>query len=68
MDLTWSDEDEQFQTLVRRFLDENLTADLRRTAARMTSVYADRETAMAWQAILHAQGWAAQSGPPPRNF
>ena len=63
MDLTWSDEDLQFQTLVRRFLEEHLTDDLRHTAQRMTSVYADRETAMAWQAILHARGWAAPAWP-----
>jgi alkylation response protein AidB-like acyl-CoA dehydrogenase len=63
LDLTWSAEDLQFKTLVRRFLDEKLTDDLRRTAARMTSVYADRETAMAWQAILHARGWAAPAWP-----
>ncbi|HXQ17534.1 MAG TPA: acyl-CoA dehydrogenase family protein [Caulobacteraceae bacterium] len=63
MDLTWSEEDQRFQSEVRAFLAENLTEDLRRTASRMTSVYADRETAMAWQGILHARGWAAPAWP-----
>jgi alkylation response protein AidB-like acyl-CoA dehydrogenase len=63
LDVTWSAEDQRFQTLVRAFQEENLTEDLRRTASRMTSVYADRDTAMAWQAILHARGWAAPAWP-----
>jgi alkylation response protein AidB-like acyl-CoA dehydrogenase len=63
LDLTWSAEDQRFQALVRTFLAENLTEDLRRTASRMTSVYADFETSMAWQRLLHAQGWAAPAWP-----
>jgi alkylation response protein AidB-like acyl-CoA dehydrogenase len=63
LDVTWSDEDLRFQTLVRTFLEENLTDDLRRTASRMTSVYADRETSMTWQRILHTKGWAAPAWP-----
>jgi alkylation response protein AidB-like acyl-CoA dehydrogenase len=63
LDVTWSAEDQRFQTLVRAFLEENLTEALRRTASRMTSVYSDRQTAMAWQAILHARGWAAPAWP-----
>ena len=63
MDLTWSDEDLRFQAEVRTFLAENLTEDLRRAASGMTSVYSDRETAMAWQRILHARGWAAPAWP-----
>jgi alkylation response protein AidB-like acyl-CoA dehydrogenase len=63
LDLTWSDEDQRFQDEVRSFLRDNLTADLRRTASGMTSVYSDYETAMAWQRILHARGWAAPAWP-----
>ena len=29
----------------------------------MTSVYADHEASMAWQAILHERGWAAPAWP-----
>src|SRR5476651_530091 len=63
LDLTWSDEDLRFQAQVRQFLSENLTDELRRVASRMTSVYSDYETAMAWQSILHARGWAAPAWP-----
>ena len=57
MDLTWSPEDLEFRDEVRAFLDENLTEDLRRAGRLMTSVYADHEASMAWQA-------AARSGIP----
>jgi alkylation response protein AidB-like acyl-CoA dehydrogenase len=63
LDVTWSAEDQRFQTLVRAFLERNLTDELRHTASRMTSVYADYETAMAWQRILQRQGWAAPAWP-----
>jgi alkylation response protein AidB-like acyl-CoA dehydrogenase len=63
LDVKWSAEDQRFQALVRAFLEQNLTEDLRRTASRMTSVYADYQTSMAWQRILHAQGWAAPAWP-----
>ena len=63
MDLTWSDEDLRFRDEVRAFLDEKLTDDLRRAGRLMTSVYADHEASMAWQAILHERGWAAPAWP-----
>ena len=63
MDLDWSDSDRAFQDEVRAFLDAELTPDLRRRGRAMTSVYADRETTMAWQAKLHAKGWVAPAWP-----
>lgn len=63
MDLTWSEEDLRFRDEVRAFLDEKLTDDLRRAGRLMTSVYADHEASMAWQAILHERGWAAPAWP-----
>ena len=63
MDLTWSDEDLRFRDEVRAFLDEKLTDDLRRAGRLMTSVYADHEASMKWQAILHERGWAAPAWP-----
>ncbi len=63
MDLSWTDEDRAFRDEVRRFLDDNLTPDLRRAGALLTSVYAGREVSAAWQAILHARGWAAPAWP-----
>jgi len=63
MDLAWSDADRAFQDEVRAFLDAELTPDLRRRGRGMTSVYADRETTLAWQARLHARGWVAPAWP-----
>lgn len=63
MDLRFSAADEAFREEVRAFLSARLTPDLRAYAARMTSVYADKPTALAWQAILVAQGWAVPSWP-----
>ncbi|MGB3625079.1 MAG: acyl-CoA dehydrogenase family protein [Henriciella sp.] len=63
MNLKFSAAEETFRQEVRDFLADKLTADLRRYASRMTSVYADKETALAWQAILREQGWAAPSWP-----
>jgi alkylation response protein AidB-like acyl-CoA dehydrogenase len=63
MDLTWSAKDLEFRDEVRTFLDAKLTDDLRRAGRLMTSVYADHEASMAWQAILHERGWAAPAWP-----
>ncbi len=63
MDLTWSPRDLEFRDEVRTFLDAHLTEDLRRAGRLMTSVYADHEASMAWQAILHERGWAAPAWP-----
>lgn len=63
MDLQWSETDRAFQDEVRTFLDQKLTPELRRAGRLMTSVYADHEASMAWQAILHERGWAAPAWP-----
>ncbi|WP_431240638.1 acyl-CoA dehydrogenase family protein [Mycolicibacterium aichiense] len=63
MDLSWSAKDLEFQDEVRAFLDEKLTPELRQAGRLMTSVYADHEASMAWQAILHERGWAAPAWP-----
>lgn len=63
MDLLWSKEDRAFQDEVRAFLGRRLTPELRRAGRLMTSVYADHESSMAWQAILHERGWAAPGWP-----
>lgn len=52
-----------FRDEVRAFLAAELTPELRRAGERMTSVYADHEAQMAWQAKLHAKGWAAHAWP-----
>ncbi|MBR9834371.1 MAG: acyl-CoA dehydrogenase [Alphaproteobacteria bacterium] len=63
MQLTFSPEEEAFRSEVRDFLADQLTPELRAYAARMTSVYADKATALEWQAILRDKGWAAPSWP-----
>lgn len=63
MDLAWSPSDLEFRDEVRGFLDENLTGELRQAGRLMTSVYADHDASMAWQAILHERGWAAPAWP-----
>jgi alkylation response protein AidB-like acyl-CoA dehydrogenase len=63
MDLAFKPDEEAFREEVRDFLADNLTEDLRRYAARMTSVYAEKEIGLAWQKILVEQGWAAPSWP-----
>ncbi|MFI5783626.1 acyl-CoA dehydrogenase family protein [Nocardia sp. NPDC051570] len=63
MDLDWSPTDLAFRDEVRRFLDENLTPELRRAGRLATSVYPDHEASMEWQRILHARGWAAPAWP-----
>ena len=63
MNLNLSPEDRQFREEVQDFLAENLTPDLRAYASRMTSVYAEKEVNLAWQAILVQKGWAAPSWP-----
>ena len=63
MDIAYSAEDEAFREEVRVFLDARLSDDMRRAAARTTTVFADKDLAMAWQAILVEQGWAVPSWP-----
>lgn len=63
MDLAFRPDEEDFREEVRDFLADHLTEDLRQYAARMTSVYAQKEIGLAWQKILVAQGWAAPSWP-----
>ena len=63
MSLSLSPADQAFRDEVRAFLDASLTQKIRRAGSRMTSVYADHKAQMAWQAILHARGWAAPGWP-----
>lgn len=63
MDFAFSREDEAFRDEVRAFLEEKLTPSMREAAARTTTVFADRDLAMAWQKILVEKGWAVPSWP-----
>lgn len=63
MGIRWNEAELAFRDEVRDFLDAELTPQMRRDVRRMTSVYAPHELSMAWQAILHARGWAAPAWP-----
>ncbi|MBR7618436.1 acyl-CoA dehydrogenase family protein [Phenylobacterium sp. 20VBR1] len=63
MHVTWSPSDLAFRDEVRDFLNAGLTPEMRHTTRLMTSVYAPHDLAVAWQAILHARGWAAPAWP-----
>lgn len=63
MSLRLTAADEAFRDEVRAFLATSLTPALKRAGDLMTSVYADHDSQMAWQAILHAKGWAAPGWP-----
>ncbi len=63
MDMTLSPADEAFRTEIRDFLNVALTEELREAGRKRTSLWQDIESAMAWQRILHAKGWAAPDWP-----
>lgn len=63
MDISWSPAEQAFQQEVRAFLAAELDEDLQAAGRLMTSVYAEHEASMRWQAILLKQGWLAPAWP-----
>jgi len=63
MDLSFSREDMAFRDEVRRFIDDNLTDDLRHAAKTQTAIFAEFEPTMRWHKVLHDKGWIAPSWP-----
>lgn len=63
MNLTQAPEELTFRAEVDDFLADKLTPELREAGRLATSVFADPERTMAWQKILHRQGWAAPHWP-----
>jgi acyl-CoA dehydrogenase len=63
VELELSAEDLAFRDTVRAFLAARLTPELAEAGRRMTSVFCDKTHSLAWQRILHAQGWVAPSWP-----
>ena len=63
MNLDWTPADLEFRDEVRAFLAAELTPEMCTATARMTSVYAPVKLSLAWQARLHAHGWAAPAWP-----
>jgi alkylation response protein AidB-like acyl-CoA dehydrogenase len=63
MDLDLSPEDQAFRDEVRRFLDENLSEDLREAGAKTGGVFADFAAGLRWHKVLAERGWSAPSWP-----
>jgi alkylation response protein AidB-like acyl-CoA dehydrogenase len=63
MDLALSPQDEAFRDEVRRFLDENLTEDLREAGRKTGGVFADVDAGQRWHKVLASKGWSAPSWP-----
>ena len=62
MNISFAAHYETFRDEVRRFLDENLTDELR-DAQRLCREFFDYEHNIVWHRILHKQGWIAPSWP-----
>ena len=63
MKLAFNREEEAFRQEVRNFFATALTDDLRQAGRLMTSVYSEKDVALAWQKILHDKGWLVPSWP-----
>jgi acyl-CoA dehydrogenase len=63
MDLSFQDDDLTFRDDVRRFLDQALTPALRQAGRNRTSVFQEKESALAWQAVLYEKGWLVPDWP-----
>ena len=63
MDLSLSPQDEAFREEVRRFLDENLSEDLREAGRKTAGVFAEFEAGQRWHKVLAKRGWSAPSWP-----
>ena len=63
MEVELDEEELAFQQQVRTLLREELTPEIRAATAKTTTVFADKDVALAWQRILHKRGWAGVSWP-----
>jgi alkylation response protein AidB-like acyl-CoA dehydrogenase len=63
MDLALSPQDEAFRDEVRRFLDDNLSDDLREAGRKTGGVFADIAAGLRWHKVLAGRGWSAPTWP-----
>jgi acyl-CoA dehydrogenase len=63
MNISFGKEYEDFRDEVRRFLDENLTDELRDAQRFCPGIFLDYEHNIAWHKILYKKGWVAPSWP-----
>jgi len=52
LDSQFSAADEAFREEVRSFLNENLNEELREAGRKKTSIWQEKDSAMAWQKLL----------------
>lgn len=63
MELVLTAGEQAFQEEVRQLLHEELTPEIKTRVAKTTTVFADKDVALAWQAVLHKRGWAGIGWP-----
>ncbi|HEX7036566.1 MAG TPA: acyl-CoA dehydrogenase family protein [Pseudomonadales bacterium] len=63
MKIGFSPEHEAFRDEVRRFLDRELTDELREAQRRCPGIFLDYEHNIVWHRILYRQGWVAPAWP-----
>ena len=63
VNLALSPQDEAFRDEVRRFLDEQLTEDLREAGRKTGGVFADFGAGVRWHKVLAKKGWSAPAWP-----
>jgi acyl-CoA dehydrogenase len=63
MDLSFSQEELQFQQEVREFLVDNLPQNIVEATRNNSSVFVEKDIALQWQAILVKKGWAVPQWP-----
>ena len=63
MDLNFSEQDEAFRAEVRRFLEAQLTPELRAAGRDLSGIYNEYPVANTWHRILAHQGWSVPAWP-----
>ena len=63
MDLTLSPADAAFRDQVRAFLVDHLTDEIKAANRAASTVFVEKDTALAWQRILNDKGWLAYGWP-----
>ena len=63
MNLEFSSEDLAFQTEVRTWIEENLTADMREVLERSPTGHLGKDLQIEWQKRLNSKGWAVPNWP-----
>ena len=63
MDLALGPEDAAFEAEVERFLEDNVTDDIREAGRLTGGVLSDFDACLKWTRILHGRGWSAPAWP-----